>query len=111
MGYVDYNDPDYYNPIKSVTHHPSMESERILKHQIKKLIRLGVPEKAQMGIRDILDLPIDLYDMVMEAVIENNQEEAERAEELQNQMDEAVKKLKENKDKAGNFTEPPKEKE
>lgn len=95
MGYVNYGEEDYYNPIRSVTHHPSKEREPVLKHQVRHLIRLEVPEKTGMGIHELLSLPIDLYDIIVGEVREAKKDEHERHNEVQEEMEKAMERLKE----------------
>ncbi|QNI21075.1 hypothetical protein [Vibrio phage vB_pir03] len=100
MGYVDYSNDRYYNPIQSVTHHQTKERDTILKHQIKRILRSGVCEKAQMGLKDILALDLGFYDYLMNMVEELNIEEAERTQELEASVQDAITKIKESKEKS-----------
>lgn len=99
MGYVDYQDSDPKNPLKSATHHQTMERDRILKQQIRKLIRLGVPERTQTSINDLLLLPPDVYEIVVREVEEYNEDEAERNAELATTIENSIEKLEEEKAK------------
>lgn len=99
MGFVDYTKTDLKNPLKSATHHQTTERDRILKQQIRKIIRLGVPEKTQTSIADLLNLPPDIYSVVMREVEELAEEEAERNAALAEDVENAVERLEESKKK------------
>ncbi len=66
LGFVDYQKQDG-NPFKASMSHPTYAPSNELDKQIKRLIKLGVPRISGMGIDDLLALPPDMYESIIES--------------------------------------------
>lgn len=96
-GYVDHDKPDPANPFKTVTRHQVYSTTNTLKQQIKRLIDNDIPEKANMSIDEILKLPTDKYEMIVESIIDKRIREDEALtaaqQEIEDGITEAEKKI------------------
>ena len=66
LGFVDYQKQDG-NPFKASMSHPTYSPHNELDKQIKRLIKMGIPRISGMGIDDLLALPPDVYESLIEA--------------------------------------------
>jgi hypothetical protein len=96
-GYVDYTESDPYNPIKSATHHQTRRKDRCLEERINFLLDLGVPDRSNMGLDDLLDLPPDILEMVIENTRNSNRKAAKDAELAEENLSEKLDNISNNK--------------
>lgn len=71
----DHTALDRANPFPLATFHETRDNNWAMRSAIKALLDGGVPEKTQMGLHELLQLPVDVYDTCTDLCYEINKAE------------------------------------